>query len=515
MKRVLNAVIFCAGLLSIFGGKAWASDQIAQTEPGHGLARIPEALQKQEAGDYAGALDGLEAGLADPAFDQLSAKVRGVLLMRTVNSETILHHFDDAYRHLSQAGLTDPDLRDGGYWRSLAALAINSGHGDEVGAAIAQLADRYPDTLMAASDSEIYGLIQASGAGQIDDDVRFRLLETLWRKHYRPDTGKADFAWFPLFEIYVARQQDDKARQVAAALTDPRSLIRLRCDQRYARFAPYGPGHGDFNAALDASLAGYRHAMQKNPRSLLALNTYASALMNAARLDDAQAEVDAAMARLKSASSAKAAFDDADTQQPWLYDLQSDILGRRDDDQAMVAEQEKARDAAAKNVAPDADTVSQRLNLGNLYVAQEHSQDALNEVSGVDRSNASAYGVMVARKVEACAYAQLGDAVHLDASLTYLKAHIADSFGAVRIALECAGDEDGLAALLIRQLDDPMSRNTLLVDLQDYKSTDEETDYQRKLDSVNKAVLARDDVRAALARYGEIDSYPVYWAPGY
>ena len=69
---------------------------------------------------------------------------------------------------------------------------------------------------------------------------------------------------------------------------------------------------------------------------------------------------------------------------------------------------------------------------------------------------------MAAEEVRACAYAQLNDQSSLAKSLDYIRSHATDGYGPTRSALLCANDLDGLAAITIARLDDPLLRNDTL-----------------------------------------------------
>ncbi len=485
---------------------------VASSDP---TVYLQSGLRKLQANDAAGAVTDFNIAVADPNFGRLSAEQRGGAYILMAYAEIALGRFDDAYVHYKMGGEVAPKLRDGPYWMTLATLSSATDHPEVALRALGKVVDEDPKLLLSIQPPEMAPLLEIARHAP-DDTIRFKVLETLWKGHYTPAeiTLSDNTIWFSLFELYAARGDDAKARKVLATLSDSGTVIRLRSDKRYSRFVAAGPGQGNFDAALTAALERDRRIVADHPRLLSLVIEYASDLMNADRLEDALALLDNAEASIKAAKADAPPYDDIAAKEVWLYDTRSRVLSRLDRDEDMLATQEQARDMSTEH-PPSGDTVSQRLNLANSYYIQGRPKDALEQAKGVDHSNASGYGIMVARKVEACAYAQLGDKAQLDATLTYMKAHVDVSFALVREALICAGDVDGTAALIIGRLDDPATRNDMLVAMQHYSGRGKLTDYEKSLAATNSTLYARSDLQKAIERYGVIESYPVYSASGF
>jgi hypothetical protein len=115
--------------------------------------------------------------------------------------------------------------------------------------------------------------------------------------------------------------------------------------------------------------------------------------------------------------------------------------------------------------------------------------------------------------VEALSNAITDDAAHANdivVGTIVACAHRDDAAGPLRAALQCADDQDGLAAIIIERLDDPLTRNTELAFVQAYLPEPHPTPYDNVMLDRLHAVLARPDVHAAIARYGVVESYPVF-----
>ncbi len=134
----------------------------------------------------------------------------------------------------------------------------------------------------------------------------------------------------------------------------------------------------------------------------------------------------------------------------------------------------------------------------------------MKELADLHNESASVYGQMVAEQVRACAYATLGDKDKLKASLDIIRAHESDARDLLASSLTCAGDEDAVAALTIARLDDPDQRNDELVNDQDYLPAPHPTAYDKAYTDHFANVLKRPDVKAAIAKYGVVESYPAF-----
>ncbi len=201
------------------------------------------------------------------------------------------------------------------------------------------------------------------------------------------------------------------------------------------------------------------------------------------------------------------AFDDQRENLRWALDYRNRVLWRMGRWDEAIATQAKARDSAT---ASGGDSVSQRINLADLLYLRARPREALGELTGVTNDTASDFGLMEAEEVRACSYAQLGDRERLKTSLDTLRTHRDDAPNPLRAALECADDEDGLAAMIIARLDDPLTRNDELGALQIFLPEPHPTDFEALMNKRLDTVRNRADVRAAIARYGVVETYPIY-----
>lgn len=468
---------------------------------------VMAGLERLKVRDYAGAKADFNAAISNPAFSTLTAEQRFGAYYLLALTEFNLKENDQAYAHLQSAGLASPKERDSDYWLLMCDIAQRLKKDDVLADALTQAVTVSPPT---ANDIELHYIFMVLRRADALDDGgahRQKLLEALWAAHYQPadPAQPADSLWFDLFRLYVDKGANDQAKTIAASITVPENILAMRVDNRYRAFLEATPSHGDYKAAQDAFLARDRTQVTNHPRSLGAVVYLSLDLITANRVNEAQTVLDAAIIKAEQAPEASPAFDDVEDQMNWAYDTRTRILaklGRWDD---VEAAQKKARDVA---LAAHKDTVSQAINLGGFYNELGRPAEALAAVK--DATNASPYGLMEAESVRACAYVQLKDAADLAKSLDYVHAHKADSMPATTDVMACTGDIGGLSRFMVEQLNDPKTRNAMLVSLQTYLPEPHPLPQDVLTHKAWTDAAARSEVQAAIRRYGVIESFPAF-----
>lgn len=471
------------------------------------LLSVRAGAEKMKAEDYAGAKRDFTDAINNPAFAKLTREQRYGVYYLLALVEYELDEKAQAYDHLQQAGAVSPETRDADYWLFMCDITRSLDKDDLLADALTQAVTVSPAT---ASDIDLHYIFMVlRRAGNLDDGGahRQKLLEALWAAHYKPaDPGEsAESLWFDLFTTYADKNMGDQARNVAPSLMMPGNILAMRVDNRYRPYLAATPSKGNYKAALDTSLARDRKLVADNPRHLGVVNNLSLALIEANLLNEAQTVLDAAIAKAEQAPKGAPAFDDMDDQMNWALDTRTRLLiklGRWDD---AIAAQTKARDVA---LAADGDTVSQAINLGYYLTRAGRPQEALAAVK--DATKASPFGLMEAESVRACAYSQLKDSAGLAKSLDYMQAHKADSAEAMTTVMECTGDADGLARFMVEQLDDPKTRNDMLIELQTYLPEPHPMPLDAVTEATWKAAAARPEVRAAVTKYGVIERFPIF-----
>ena len=416
-----------------------------------------------------------------------------------------------AYGDMLLAGQTDPGIRSAQYWLSLSVLAGTTHRYDIAAVAMAGSVTADPKQALNLDSELLRDTINATHSLKDGTTDRQALLEALRAVDYAPRNGldiqTVQYFWFELFEIDVAQARDVDARNMLKKIDIPSLIAHIRSDARYRRYIQGNPAFMDNSAINELYVSNRKAFADAHPRQIGSTATLALALMEVGRLVDAQALLDDAILRANSTQGGQPAFDDQRENLRWALDYKGRQLwleGRWDD---AIAAQTQAR---ANALASGGDSVSQTINLADLLYLRGRAREALAQVAGVTGANASDYGLMEAEEVRACAFAQLGDRDKLKSSLDLLRSHRDDAPNPLRAALECADDEDGLAAMIVARLDEPLTRNDELAALQRYLPEPHPTDFQVLMNKRFDTVRNRDDVRAAIAKYGVVETYPVF-----
>ncbi len=519
---VLAAVLACISTVPV------AAETTTAAPAAHDLSQfasmralLVSGNSKLQAHDWAGAETDLKAAIANPFFAGLSPKIRYGVYYGVAQLQVAARDYSQAYQNLLTAGTVAPELRDSAYWAILTKAAGAAGEKTAAADALTNLIVGDPSLLSKGGDRADY-LVRSVviGVHPVTDngDRELKLLEAMWAIHYVPNNPfwTDEQHWFHLFELYVARNQDAKAREVLAALREPVSVIKLHADRRYMAYAPYGPYKGNYADAIAAYVADARTLAAAHPDKLEGQLLIANRLTVTNHPELALSVLDAARTRINQAPAGKPAFDDVARQLNWLLDQRARALRHIEtsdhvvDEKAVAAAREEARVASDRS---GSDPISQHVNLADTYYQTGRSQEAIDTLAEVDVTRASPYGRMAVLEARACAYAGLNDLSKTAEILADMKTHRDDSPMLLREAMLCNNDLDGVAAMMIADLDNPTTRNLTLVQLQEYQRTHEETAFLDKQDERDNAVRARPDVQAAIARYGTIQSYPSFeWA---
>ncbi|MFT3996421.1 MAG: hypothetical protein QM667_03365 [Asticcacaulis sp.] len=460
-------------------------------------------MQQGNSGNFEGAISTLRQIIAHPRFTELPVEMRAGIFNMLADAMVETNDYAGAYDNLKQAGALSDSVKDADYWILLAQLGNAVHQETESVDALLKVATDFPDAFKTLEDSTISQVLVL--AETLDDSQKHkRLLEALHAANYTPESPfkSAESYRQDLFEIYVRDGDTDKAAALAKTFEAPSSLLRLIVDNRYA---PYrgDAARMDLRAAEQRRLNRDRERMQAHPRLLEGVNNYVGTLEDNDKAAEGLRILDAALARTTTAGSP--AFDDLSEELPRSHNLRADLLKA----QGRVDEAETAMVRAREETLKDGKLpVSQTLNLAVFYYKTAKPERALEMVARLKSGRTSPYGLMVAESVRVCAYTQLGDTTRMQAALDYLMARAEDGFGTLKQALLCANKTDTLAALIISRLDDPKTRTATLIGLQSYPVPAFETPFERTLRLREEALIARPDIKAAVARYGIIISVP-------
>jgi tetratricopeptide (TPR) repeat protein len=342
--------------------------------------------------------------------------------------------------------------------------------------------------------------VRDAEAARIGDE-RMELLELLFDNRWRYSGGREPSEWWlPLSLHLYEHGRSQEAFAVAAHITEPRALIVLQADNRYAAIAKSRLVETDIARAAQKELARRRLAAAERPRDLGLVVEIGYALIWHQRYEEVLQLTDPVLARIDAAGGAEIPYDGMAADLPWLLDLRADALfavGRHDEAVALLRR--------AVGVAKAGNAVHAN-NLANTLVELDRPQEALAALpdtnAAIDKQRA------FAAMIRAIAAIELGDERLRDDALGELRGYARNFPSRLVWALTVAGKEDEAAAALIASLEDPGLRGDALARIQDYPKV-EHNAIVASWREREERVRTRDDVRRVVAKYGRIRSYTI------
>jgi hypothetical protein len=370
--------------------------------------------------------------------------------------------------------------------------------------ALQVLASESPEDVREIELSFLNQLRRAASQADESGDQSLALYEALARAAYVPSAPyNDDFLRMGHGRLLLERGRVDEARARLATVTDIESVVQMRIERLFDRLRqdPAFEAHLDLKTAVERDIQRSSAAIDANPALMEAVYLHVSKLFVAQRLDAALALANSALAR--HAADPKF-YGDADEYRKWLLNWRGYVLyglGRSEEGGAMLREAAGLTEHGEPNV-------SNIINFALYLVDEGRAADAMALLPQIGQ--ASPYGQSWIEAVRTCAGAQLGDDRERDQGLEYLKSHESDNPAALSRGLLCSNDLDGVAALMIRRLEDSDTRGDALLALQGRTESVRDGRTFRKLLLERFAVVrARADVRAAADVVGRIEDLPV------
>lgn len=463
------------------------------------------AAKKLQNGDNDGALADARSVIASPSFASLTVRQRAAAYVVVTWTAWQTKDFKAAHaaaiQATNQTGAGD-DLVGVNMWIQRLRAAVSDRDFDDAVFCLTKLAQTWPESLKPFPDLSVFQLVD-----QATPERRTDLLIALQKAHWRPKSAFLDSSdlWLKLTATLIDRGDLKAAAASAQDVTDYTDLIAMRADRRFDPIVQADPARYDVKAAIARGLTDLQAKAAAAPDKLEGVVAVARALMARNRPADALSLLDAALSKARPAPDQPPAFSDLEDQIGRALESRAEalqMLGR-------VDEAVKAQERAAAHTEHGGSNVSQTLDLAERLNGLGRPQDALDAIEDFDPTNASPFGLMVWQQTQACAYAQLNDKTKLAAAMAYLHAHAKDGPRSIESAQLCADDADGVAKTIIDALHDPDTRAATLAALQDYVEDPGVGAWGLQLLNRWKAVRARPDVQAAIAKVGRIESYPI------
>ncbi len=476
-----------------------------EAQPGDRALRneIARAQSLYDDRDRAGAGRVLEGVLRDPGFDALPAADRRLAWAVLGRVDMAASRFDRASERFRRAIATDDSDPNVWYW--LAFSEHNRKQHVAAADAFTELAERWPELLVNIDAGEVYRLQSALPE---DSAEKRAFLQTLFDARWDDPGGDPSFLWYHLARMQLARGEIDAARAAARRIVQPGAIIAMRSDRRFDPIVDREAWAFNPTRAAERAVEALRAKVDGRPDDLDAKVQFTYALLTAGDHAGTIRLVDAALA-----APAPKGDDDADRReqaQAWLLNNRAVALYRLGRAEEALADMERARRLADK----PGPNVSQTLNLGEMHCTFGRAEDARRMADAIEGGGISGYGRMFQARVRLCAAWLSQDARGMQRAFETIRKGRKDAETIHLEALVMLGRLDEAARVLIGLLDSPKERAAILEMMQQYREV-EPTPTLAKLRAQREALLARDDVKAAIERVGRRERYDLYYSAGF
>jgi tetratricopeptide (TPR) repeat protein len=373
--------------------------------------------------------------------------------------------------------------------------------------AITTLVRRWPESLADYNSTPIRRLAVGFGPARADEESRMKLLEALYAAKWKIDFGvEPSGLWQELARMLVERGRAEQASDVLAHVTDPRGILAVRVDNRFDALVRAQPPRFDVGAVVERNLAEWRAIVAGNPRTLQATSELAARALDYGRYEEALTVTSEALAKLAAGKPSAKVYDDLDSEINWIRDTRAHSLmrlGKGED-----AERELRH--AASLLEQGQPNVSNTINLAVFYVRRGQASEALRTLGPDLRSGkaVSGYGAMQVRYVLHAAAVEKKDVRAARESLGYMREHQADALSAFQESLLVGNELNEAAELLVRRLEDTELRSDALAEAQEYRES-ALMPLEKQVREAWRQLRQRDDVRAAIAKVGRIEQFPL------
>lgn len=477
----------------------------SETQPGARTLRADitraQSLYDERNRESAGRL--LDGVLRDPGFEALPRADRRLAWSVRARVDMTAMRFDRASERLRRAIEADDSDPDVWYW--LALSEYNRGQHAAAAGAFTELAERWPELLANIDADEVYRL---QAALPEDSPERLAFLQALFDARWDDPGGDPSFLWYHLARMRLMRGEIDAARAATRRIVQPGAIIAMRSDRRFDPIVDreawaFNPGR-----AAERAVDALRAKVDGRPDDLDAKVQFTYALLTAGDHAGTIRLVDAALA-----APAPKDGDDAEGRQEaqaWLLNNRAVALYRLGRAEEALADMERARRLTDTN-GPN---VSQTLNLGEMHCAFGRAEDARRVAGAIEGDRISEYGRMFQARVRLCAAWLAQDANGMRRAFETIRKGRTHAETIHLEALVMLGRLDEAAQALIALLDSPKERAAVLQALQQYREV-APTPTLARLRAQRDALLARDDVKAAIERVGRRERYDLYYGAGF
>ncbi len=437
----------------------------------------------------------LAKALADPRFGQLLKSEQALAFSGAGWAAIQLSDYPRARDLFAQA--TERDSGNGHDWLLLARLEANLGNHDAAARVLTDTLKRWPE-LLSEAEVVIFQVVDEAEAGS---PARLELLQLLFDKQWKSTDRRASRPWYQLALERIRRGEPDAARAAIVRIGMPETLVRVRSDKRFdGLFDPDAP-------QFDPVAAANRVADEWNVQAILkssSLQVLADLVraMLAVGMNEPVLDISDRIVRTIDEGPGVSPYSDPD-QLVWILSNRATALRRVGKIGESVALMEKV----ASMTVDGRRNVNQALDLGNLYCGLGRGEDAFS--AAAKAGEMSGYGRMVQALVQHCGAVLTGDQRAAANAMDYLREHRSDSESLYLVALLRTNQLEEAAKTVIERLESEYRRGDMLFDVQDFLEP-KPLPANVELEARWKAMLARDDVKQAIARVGRIEHYDYF-----
>jgi tetratricopeptide (TPR) repeat protein len=368
---------------------------------------------------------------------------------------------------------------------------------------LTELVQKSPEKLGELNQGYVFGSLR-DAKKTLPHGSTLPLLQALYAAHWKLKWNQEPSnLWEDLALLLLEQNRLAEAIDVASHVTDEYGVISMRADRRFDVVIAANPAQFDAGAALKRNLERYQAEAERAPKSLTPKVAVIDFLMEQQRYGGALAAADGVLVEMRAHADPKQWYDDFGDEYAWLLDSRSRVLrrlGRWDEGLDQLAAASWMLDKSGKNV-------SQVINLGDLYCELGKPKEALGALVRLG-SDVSPYGRMQEAYVRLDAAVQLSDPEQTEKWLAYFKEHRVDAPRTYEDVLLLLNDAEAAAKWLIERLEDKDLRSATLLSIQDY-AVPVLTPRQAELQKRRRALLARADVQAEIAKVGRVESYKI------
>lgn len=464
--------------------------------------RLASGYALARANSYSDADRVFSEALADPVFtalpedDQRNALSQAARMAARNKAPARARDLYDRAAHLENPNPDD--------WYALSFLEYDLGRYEASATAFIELVERWPELLPNVEEYHIQRVYQELPASS---QLELTFLQALFDANWRSKWDGNSRLWYKLALARSNRGEIDLLPAVLRRIDGPDELVMLRSDKRFDAVIDAGAPTFDPLLAARSAVESLVLRMESEPDNLELRARLGDAMLAAGLHEQAIALADTSLQAIADAPADAPAFKDIH-QQVWLMNNRAIALrrlGRTDEALAALVRASQLSEGGGVNV-------SQALNLGAFYCSLERPDDALRAIASVGEM-VNGFGRMVEQGVRLCAALQKGRRGDARRAMAYLREHRADAPFLYLDALLRTDELDTAARLLIERLASPAKRGSTLEWMQEYLRP-EVLPGDASVRAARADLIARQDVRDAVAKVGRIDRYALYRVDG-